>query len=407
MNVSSNLTMRFSLANHSTARAYSIQPFAWSLGSVLGSALGGYAAQPARFYPQYFSPDGIFGRYPYLLPNLVAAVCLIMAIIAAAIFLEESNPHVRKEYSPIPAEQSGPEMVKTSENTPLLGGRRVSISEALATRTRTMSYSSATIPAPNDPVFDMRKPSFASGRTINQILEARSESSESAIEEEEEDEEVNTPVFTKAVIMWIVAIACLCLHQMAYVSVFPIYVLDKPHVPHGLDFQGGLGLTVHDTGKYMALNSVMSLLVQAFILPVFLSKLGIFRSIVIMSILGPCVDLAMPFLSAASDPSTAVYPLFMLFGTCNIIIYPSLLIMLKNATPSKQALGKINGLAVSASSAARTIAPPLIGLIYNALGSAGAWWSCALFGLFLCVELLFLPREGSEANNGKARDDDV
>ena len=87
---------------------------------------------------------------------------------------------------------------------------------------------------------------------------------------------------------------------------------------------------------------------------------------------------------------------------CNIIIYPSLLIMLKNAAPSKKSLGRINGAAVSASSAARTIGPPLVGLFYGTLGSAGAWWSCALFGSFAFVELWFIkkPAESSDAENG-------
>ena len=63
-----------------------------------------------------------------------------------------------------------------------------------------------------------------------------------------------------------------------------------------------------------------------------------------------------------------------------IVIYPCLLIELKNAIPSSLVLGKVNGLAMSASSGARTIAALLSGIIYSAGGSAAAWWSGSDWG---------------------------
>eukprot|EP00752_Nemacystus_decipiens_P005353 g4854.t1 len=49
------------------------------VGLVIGTAVGGLLAQPAILYPGTFSATGLFGRYPFLLPNLFgASVALLM-----------------------------------------------------------------------------------------------------------------------------------------------------------------------------------------------------------------------------------------------------------------------------------------------------------------------------------------
>lgn len=333
----------------------------------------------------------------------------------AMVFLEETNPP-RQAYSVV--DESEVETVEApliDETTPLQPGRRPSIAEAFEKRSRRLSYVVGSIPTPNEPSFDVRRSSLASIRSFKPISYLTSE--ECAVEEEEyQPSEVLSSnassaswevTFTRPVIMWIIAIALMCYHQMAFVSVFPIYILDKPHVDHGLDFHGGLGLTVHDTGRYMAVNSFFSLFIQAFILPLLLGKLGVWKSIVTFSLLAPCVDIFIPFISGLPNPGLAVYPAFIMMAFCNIVIYPGLLIMLKNATPSKQALGKVNGLAVTASSMARTVGPPLIGIFYTAIGSAGAWWSCAGFGLLAVTELAFISRPKDEIQKLSKDDGDA
>ncbi|KAJ6428661.1 hypothetical protein OIU84_020351 [Salix udensis] len=43
---------------------------AWGIGLIIGPALGGFLAQPAEKYPNLFSKESIFGRFPYFLPCL-------------------------------------------------------------------------------------------------------------------------------------------------------------------------------------------------------------------------------------------------------------------------------------------------------------------------------------------------
>jgi MFS family permease len=66
------------------ALGLSIVSTAWGIGLVVGPSIGGYLARPAQQYPNMFSDESIFGRFPYLLPclciSLFAAVVLVSCI---------------------------------------------------------------------------------------------------------------------------------------------------------------------------------------------------------------------------------------------------------------------------------------------------------------------------------------
>lgn len=79
-------------------RAYSIMPFVWCLGSIIGPVLGGALAQPCIAYPWLFDQESIFGAYPFLLPNLVCVVILLFGIGIGILFLEET--HAAKKNRP-------------------------------------------------------------------------------------------------------------------------------------------------------------------------------------------------------------------------------------------------------------------------------------------------------------------
>jgi MFS family permease len=80
--------------------AYSIMPFVWCLGSIIGPALGGALAQPCNNYPGVFPRGTIFDRFPFLLPNLVCIVILGLGIVIGFLFLEETHVVKRDRYDP-------------------------------------------------------------------------------------------------------------------------------------------------------------------------------------------------------------------------------------------------------------------------------------------------------------------
>ena len=71
--------------------AFALMPTIWCVGAVIGSALGGSLADPVRSYPDVFKPHTVLDRFPYLLPNLVCAVIVVIGIIVGILFLEETH----------------------------------------------------------------------------------------------------------------------------------------------------------------------------------------------------------------------------------------------------------------------------------------------------------------------------
>ncbi|VAI03090.1 unnamed protein product [Triticum turgidum subsp. durum] len=63
------------------ALALSLVSTSWAIGLIIGPALGGYLALPAEKYPNIFSPDSFFGRFPYFLP------CLCTSVFAAVVLI--------------------------------------------------------------------------------------------------------------------------------------------------------------------------------------------------------------------------------------------------------------------------------------------------------------------------------
>ncbi|CAL4911763.1 unnamed protein product [Urochloa decumbens] len=53
----------------------------WAIALIIGPAIGGYLAQPTEKFPNLFSADSLFGRFPYFLPCLfISIICFIVLI---------------------------------------------------------------------------------------------------------------------------------------------------------------------------------------------------------------------------------------------------------------------------------------------------------------------------------------
>jgi len=69
----------------------------WSLGLVIGPAIGGLLANPAILYPKYFGGVTIFIEFPYLLPNLLTSVFGFIALFFIIAYLPETLPPSKPE----------------------------------------------------------------------------------------------------------------------------------------------------------------------------------------------------------------------------------------------------------------------------------------------------------------------
>ncbi|KAJ1331772.1 MFS transporter DHA1 family multidrug resistance protein [Microdochium nivale] len=429
-------------------KAYATQPFVWVLGGIIGSAMGGFLAQPAHFYPDLFPEDGLFGRYPYLLPNLVAVAVVVIAIIQGFFLLEETNPCGPKRGGGISGRATGGSggagayddddvaiSDEDDENTALLGEQRVTAhvngrakrfssnggvagkcapSESRITGPVFMEES---LPLPIDHTFDIRRSSMSTLASFTGNGNARSGSVQPAgrlgnsnlrqhedaaqyDNDDDEGAEYHGQVWSPKILMLILAMVLVSYHQMAFSALFPIHLLDEPASdlpashPGQVDFRGGLGYTVHDVGSYLASNGVIGLFIQAVIFPFFVTRVGVWRSFLINVVLYPTAYLVMPFVSAMPTPELTSLGLtlsLMMQSFYGIIAMPCALILLKDATPHATVLGRVNGLAMSGCCLARTIGPPLAGFIFSAGGSAAAWFSCGGVAVVGVLQLLSIP----------------
>uniref|UniRef100_A0ACD5VW49 Uncharacterized protein n=1 Tax=Avena sativa TaxID=4498 RepID=A0ACD5VW49_AVESA len=89
------------------------------IGLIVGPAIGGYLAQPADKYPDIFSVNSIFGRFPYFLPCLSISLLAVVALVACFwlpetlhihtedTILDNSTEDVEQTISDTNAEQNG------------------------------------------------------------------------------------------------------------------------------------------------------------------------------------------------------------------------------------------------------------------------------------------------------------
>ncbi|KAL2443612.1 Major facilitator superfamily multidrug transporter mfsB [Exophiala dermatitidis] len=361
-------------------KAYSIMPFVWSIGTIIGPAIGGLLADPAKSYPNQFSRDGFFGRYPWALPNLVCAAFMLISIICGFFWLDETHPDFRR-------------------------GADATVHHDITEQTPMISAAGANA----DPGVDLRRDSFGTFNEVDmpktQHWELNPDGTSRAPSLSENDRE---KWLTKKVVMLTVALGLYTYHSMCYDHLLPIFFQDRriDHVTvlgaSPIHIPGGLGLNTKDVGVILSVNGVIALFIQAVIFPLAAERLGIWRTFVMVTILHPVAFFIVPYLALL--PENLVYPgiytCLTIRNLLSILDYPVILILLKQASPSLSVLGRINGLAASAGAACRTVAPPIAGLLYGwgqEIGFTGlAWWAAGAVAIVGVFQLWFVPREKSQ-----------
>ncbi|KAI9893710.1 MAG: hypothetical protein M1814_005926 [Vezdaea aestivalis] len=353
-------------------RAYAIMPFVWSIGTIVGPAIGGTFAKPVQTFPKYFSKHSIWDRFPYLLPLLICIFILLAGIVLGWLLIEETHPDMQ----PWSTEQ---DYKNTEAETPLM----------------------ATAAAIEHPGVDLRGDSYGTFNAVDIEEHERwfvhADGTEMSKSEMRPD--VCKKVFTKQVLLLVLALGIFTFHCMTYDCLLPIFFQDDRQdinaelVVQGIRVEGGLGLTTNRVGVIMSINGVIALFIQAVIFPLIAEWLGIWKTFITVTVLHPLAYFIVPFL--VTVPSQwlypAIYTCLSIRNLLSILAYPVLLILIKEATPSRTDLGRINGLAASAGAACRTMAPPISGYLYDVgskLGFTGlAWWASglvALIGAFQC-----------------------
>lgn len=355
-------------------------PFSEDLISLLAnsieiSAVGGLLAKPVEGFPSVFSPDGLFARFPFLLPNLMCSGLLLISIIGGALLLQETHPEYQPRSSSVTSEY------RSTVETPLI----------------------ATAGATANPGVDLRAESYG---TFNEVNVHSNENwqlhTENFKETSSSRQDDMTFTFTSQVMMLIIALGIFTYHSMTFDHLLPIFLQDKHQVstgPHSfLNLTGGLGLSTRTVGFIMSVDGLMALFIQSVIFAPLTDWLGVWRLFVLVTTLHPVTYFIMPFL-VLLPPNlyfAGIYTCLAIRNLLSIIAYPVLLILIKQSSPSTSVLGKINGLAASAGAACRTVAPPVAGYLYSTGTEIGctaiAWWGSTLIALAGTLHLWFIKR---------------
>ncbi|KAL4813376.1 major facilitator superfamily domain-containing protein [Aspergillus spinulosporus] len=353
-------------------RAYAVMPFVWSIGTIIGPAVGGLLAKPAENYPSVFSRDGIFGRFPYLLPNVVCSILLLGSILFAWAFLQETHPDMQPS-------SGAEELDHPSTEHPLL----------------------ATAGATANPGVDLRAESYG---TFNQVHVHDDEYwrvQENGSKTEPDSQKPTA--FTRPVILLIIALAIFTYHSMTYDHLLPIFLQDQRGDPHfngsTFSFPGGVGLSTGTVGLIVSSDGIIALIIQSLIFPALAHWLGVWKLFIIVTVLHPVAYFMVPFLVFLPQRHLlfGIYTCLVTRNILSIIDFPVLLILIKQASPSDTCLGKINGLAASAGAAARTVAPPIAGYLYSVGAeikfTALAWWGSALVAVIGALQLVLMAQK--------------
>ncbi|CAM6099124.1 unnamed protein product [Calypogeia fissa] len=87
----------------------------WSLGLIVGPAIGGFLSRPVVNFPGFFSEDSIFASYPYLLPALVQAVFAVFEL--GVVYYLPETIHKHGEETPSDIEQTLVESEKSEKSS--------------------------------------------------------------------------------------------------------------------------------------------------------------------------------------------------------------------------------------------------------------------------------------------------
>lgn len=376
MSVSDTLNLGRKYQLKSTARAYAVMPFVWSIGTIIGPAIGGLFANPSVSLPSVFPKSGLFTTFPYLLPNLICAALLLISIVLGYFLLRETHPGMQVCPSP-----SSPEHAVLE--TPLL----------------------ATSGALADSGVDLRGESYGTFNAVDIQEKQRWLVNANGTARSDSPLSPECKVFSKRVVMVVVALGIFTYHSMSYDHLLPIFLQDGHDGNMNVTAQsssripGGLGLTIQAVGLIMSINGLIALFVQAVIFPLFATWLGVWKLFLVVTILHPIDYIMVPYLALL--PESLLYPGIWVCLTVrnftSILAYPLLLILLKEASPSPLVLGKINGLAASAAAACRTVAPPFAGYLYGLGVQQGftglAFWGSGLVAFGGTVQAFCIKRE--------------
>jgi hypothetical protein len=317
-------------------RAFSVMPLVWTIGSIIGPAFGGFFAQPAVNMPGLFGNNKFFLHFPFVLPNLLAAIFFTVSIAVGILFLEET--------------------LESKKNRPdyglLLGKKVVSFFK-------------------HKPKRNFRRNSEFDDDSADALLSAVSTNSTSKPFDDEYPFTNSKPVlpppgirevFTRQSSINILCYVFLALHSIAFDQLLPVH-LHHPRQAHNdanthlpFKFSGGFGLGSGRIGAIFTMFGFVGCLIQFLIFPPVAKHFGVLNCFKGCALVFPLVYFATPYTSLIEDSTlqqVAMFGIMIVKSFCVIFAFPCSTIMLTNSALSLRVLATLNGFSTSLSAIGR------------------------------------------------------
>lgn len=389
-------------------RAYTIMPFVWCLGSILGPTLGGALAKPAWNYPNIFPRNSIWDKFPYLLPNLVCTVIVACGVVIGILFLEET--HAEKKYRRDIGLETGKWIISKFSSSagkkPLRCEKIGSLDEVLSLmdgdQEQPPGYRT-TEGSPNLPSTPSPEPQISSLDLNDTSIATKSKPAA-------------TKAFTRQVVLNIVGYGILAYHTMTFDSMFPTFLSANPDEHREnwalpFKFVSGYSLDTKQIGVILSIQGIYSMIATVFIFPIVVRRLGALGLFRLISISYPILHFTTPYLALLPESlrMVGIYGLVIWKCTFATMAYPSNAILLTNSAPSLLILGTINGVAASTASLSRAFGPTVSGFLFSAglrLGYSGlAWWCSALIATAGAILSLQMTDKGGRMDIDEKTED--
>ncbi|KAL5344642.1 hypothetical protein ACLOAV_010334 [Pseudogymnoascus australis] len=345
-------------------RAYSIMPFAWSLG-----------------YPDLFPSGTIFEQFPFLLPNLVCTSVVVLGVLVGFFFLEET--HHEKKYE----RDVGLEMGK---HIPAIFQRNKD-AYRLKTEKRISLISGETDLLIDD--FE-QLPGYQSTEGSPQInvpaqldnLDILSLDNSGFVPKPEKGASLKP--FTTQILLSIAGYGILAYHTITFDQLLPLFLsheeIKNPVIALPFKFLGGFHMSPNEVSVILTVQGIYSMFASVVLFPFAVKRLGALNLFKLVAFSYPVLYVVTPYVILLPKPYRPIglFPLLVWKTRFANFAFPATNILLANTAPSLLLLGTINGAASSTASFCRGLGPLISGALYDFGFGAGyfgiVWWLTAI-----------------------------
>lgn len=381
--------------------AFSIMPVVYNVGSIIGPAFGGALSNTLERVPG--TPprsNNILEKFPYALPNIVAACLFLAGIVIGGLYLHETLPGHKddKDIGLVIGEKMTSrvhKIVRGIKNR-VLGGSEPETEPLLVSQANTSSGATIWIgdsrKVPTATVASEEEPKPAAG--WRDVLSTQSS--------------LNLLVY-----------GLICMHSTSYDQLLPVYMHYPARDPTSsitlpFKFNNGFGINSGRIGALFTLYGIASMVFQLIFFPILARHFGLLHCLKACSVIFPITYFISPFASllpTSLSQQAALLAIWLIKGLCVTIAFPSSVILLTNSVSDSRYLATLNGFATTISAVGRAVGPSIIGPMFTLGVDWGyivvPFWTLAVITALSAIPVFYLiDPDGKQTATGSEADDE-